>query len=235
MRPCNVSDPAQRWTFASDGAVSPQSNAEHCLTRSSPTPALPLSMQKCRGSAGRLDPVQQWRLNATLRTITTGDGHGCLCSTENPKTHPGRIHCRYPCTDSTSPEVTSNEVFAHDEKTGWVWSACDGPNCPNNRPSAAAAEKYCMTAASAQAAAPAPAPLSLDELAAHPATRPEDHPNCIPWSIDPQNTKPGWYHDAGMDGMILTANDTLISIHEAEKFTHQVRSSRTALSSLVSF
>ena len=55
----------------------------------------------------------------------------------------------------------------------------------------------------------------LAELGQHPARRPSDHPNCIPWSLDPFETRPGWYHDAGMDGMVLTANDTLISVHEA--------------------
>lgn len=54
MRPCNASDPAQRWTLASDGAISPASTGELCLTRTGAHPALPLSLLKCRGSAGRL-------------------------------------------------------------------------------------------------------------------------------------------------------------------------------------
>lgn len=174
--------------------------------------------------------MQQWRLNATLCTITAGDGHGCLCSTENPKFH-GQLHCRYPsCVDAAHPKVTSNEIFTHDPQTGWIWSTCNGANCPND-PGApdTKSKKYCATADPASASAgvgdadSAPSPqLSPEELAAHPANRPADHPNCIPWSIDPQNTKPGWYWDAGMDGMVLTANDTLISVHEAEKFTHLV-------------
>ena len=45
-----------------------------------------------------------------------------------------------------------------------------------------------------------------------------DSENCIPWSIDPTNTKRGWYWDAGMCGLALTSNDTLISFHEGEKF-----------------
>ena len=50
----------------------------------------------------------------------------------------------------------------------------------------------------------------------------EEHcENAIPWSIDPQNTRRGYYWDAGMCGMVLTANDTLIAIHEGEKYGHQ--------------
>jgi hypothetical protein len=76
-----------------------------------------------------------------------------------------------------------------------------------------------VTATTADAIAPVEADVTSDQD--HPANYPEAHPNCIPWSIDPQNTRPGWYFDAGMDGMVLTANDTLISIHEAEKYGHQ--------------
>ena len=52
MRPCNTSDPNQRWTFASDRAVSPSADSQLCLTRNAAAAATPLFVTKCRGSAG---------------------------------------------------------------------------------------------------------------------------------------------------------------------------------------
>ena len=220
MRPCNTSDPNQRWTFASDRAISPSADSQLCLTRNAAAAATPLFVTKCRGSAGRLDPVQQWEYSPASRIITTGEGRGCLCSTENPA-YQGQIHCRYPsCVDSAHPHITSNEIFSHDLDTGWIWSNCSGANCPNlaDAPDNLERQQFCVTSMGDPVPGSAPAPAAAPtaaELAQHPARRPSDHPNCIPWSLDPFETRPGWYHDAGMDGMVLTANDTLISIHEA--------------------
>jgi hypothetical protein len=232
LRPCNASDPQQRWVFASDHAVSPAGDGQLCLTRAAADAAAPLYTTKCRGSAGRLDPVQQWKYNTGERIITTGQGRGCLCSTEKPADK-GQIHCRYPsCVDSQHPRVSSNEFFDHDPSTGWIWSNCSGANCPNTlavtsevQQADGPTQRYCVTSmrelAPERPAAPAHDAPTPAELAAHPANYPSAHPTCIPWSIHPHETRPGWYHDAGMDGMVLTANDTVISIHEAEKYHHQ--------------
>ena len=227
LRPCNVSDPQQRWVFASDNAISPAGDSQICLTRDAAEASAPLYTTKCRGSAGCLDPVQQWKYNASDRIITTGQqGRGCLCSSENPLSK-GMVHFRYPsCIDSLHPRVTSNEIFAHDVTTGWIWSNCSGPSCPDHDSQLVQRQQYCVTSIGVlRSGQPPPPPpptrAELAELAAHPANNPAAHPSCIPWSIHPDETRPGWYHDAGMDGMTLTANDTVISIHEAEKYRHQ--------------
>ena len=109
--------------FALDNAISPAGDSQICLTQDRAEVGAPLYTTKCRGSAGRLDPVQQWEYNATDRIITTGQGRGCLCSTEStdPR-NKGVIHFRYPnCIDSLHPRFTSNEIFAHDPNTGWIW------------------------------------------------------------------------------------------------------------------
>eukprot|EP01047_Picozoa_sp_COSAG01_P047512 COSAG01_NODE_4546_length_4932_cov_10.841092_1_plen_595_part_10 len=219
MKPCNRSKPAQRWQFSSDGAISPKGTPEQCLTRDRNS-AKALALVQCRGSAGRLDPVQQWKYNASEHIITTGEGLGCVCFTENPRLNPGQLHCRFPtCVDKGHPHITTNELFALDPSSGWIYANCSGINCPNGVGGTLASQQYCVTATTGEVVAPMVETDPADQD--HPANHPANHPNCIPWSIDPQNTRPGWYFDAGMDGMVLTANDTLISIHEAEKFGHQ--------------
>eukprot|EP01043_Picozoa_sp_COSAG02_P090258 COSAG02_NODE_27135_length_616_cov_1.058027_1_plen_136_part_10 len=67
MMPCNATETRQRWSHASDGAISPTSSAQQCLTRGAP--GAPLSLSVCRGHAGSLDPLQQWSFNLSAEKI----------------------------------------------------------------------------------------------------------------------------------------------------------------------
>jgi hypothetical protein len=167
--------------------------------------------------------------NGSKRIITDGEGQGCMDVGTSPVTT-GTMYFARHCPARTA----TNEVFAYSTTTHQIISNCSGADCPPTAAGQAtggaasggtttqAEGQFCITMMPPPP--PPPPPPRSQSLAAASAN------DCIPWSIDPNNADgDGWYWDAGMDGMVLTANDTLISIHEAEKYRHQDDNNRIDL------
>lgn len=199
MEVCNVSNPRQRWDFASDGGLTLRQSPSQCVTRD-PSGRIDLRMRPCYGQAGGLQPQQLWKYDAARQLVVYGpSGQGCMDTgtrATGPNPTAGLMSA------GTCPvHPLPNEIFGHDTIKGWIWSNCSGANCaapaavfPNGR-------QYCMTAGTSPAP-PTALSVGTDDTA--------EHENCIPWSIDPQNTEPGWYYDAGICGLVTTANGTLM-------------------------
>lgn len=210
MLPCNASEPWQRWSHPTNGAISPESSAQQCVTRG--VTQGPLSISVCRGRAGSLDPVQQWNFNASTLRITDVQvdgvpGSGCVDTAGNIQSGTATdLHVQIPCRNS------ANEHFLYDAIRGWIYSNCSGLNCFHRRDSEARLQpRYCATAPSAT--------IAQTETATSEAA-PGAAENCVPWSIDKNETSSGWYFDAGPTSLALTSNDTLLSFHMGEKYKH---------------
>jgi len=217
MLPCNASEPRQRWSRPPNGAISPKSSAQQCVTRG-PT-AAPLSLSVCRGHAGSLDPAQQWLLNASTQRITDVAaqgvrGDGCVDIGSNVQGGTESVlHLQTPCRNKQTPWKEVNEHFLYDATRGWIYSNCSGMNCVRRRDDESRLQAtYCATA-------PGPGAAQVEKTAAREAA-PGASDNCVPWSIDKNETRDGWYFDGGPASLALSSNDTLLSFHCGEKFKH---------------
>ena len=211
MLPCNASEPLQRWSHPSNGAISPASSAQQCVTRGAP--GVPLSVSVCRGHAGSLDPLQQWSFNASAQRIDDiaaqgVPGDGCVDIGSNVQGGTESIlHVQSPCRSSV------NEHFRFEAAHSWIYSNCSGLNCARWRGDASSRLQatYCATA---------PAVAAAQAEAAAPEVAPDIVENCVPWAIDENETRSGYYFDGGPTSLALSSNDTLLSFHCGEKFKH---------------
>jgi hypothetical protein len=203
MLACNASDEKQRWTHPSNGAISPKSSAQQCVTREQA--GAPLSISICRGHAGSLDPAQQWIFNSSSQRITDiiaqgVEGGGCVDIGSNPKGGTESIlHHQSPCKNSV------NEHFLYDSVHGWIFSNCSGINCAHEHDDKSGLQAtYCATA-----------PVNVETDADSDSAE-----NCVPWKIDKNESRDGYYFDGGPTSLALSSNDTVLSFHCGEKFKH---------------
>jgi hypothetical protein len=208
MRPCDASGShgRQSWTLAPNGAISPEASAQQCVTREQ-SPGAPLSISTCRGHAGSLDPAQQWYLNASTQRIMDVvaqgvPGNGCVDIGSNVAGGTESVlHLQSPCRKEV------NEHFLYNTAHGWIFSNCSGLNCVREHDDQSELQPtYCATA-------PAAAKTEVD-------ASPGAADNCVPWAIDTNETRDGWYFDGGPTSLALSSNDTVLAFFCGEKFEH---------------